>query len=78
VRWLQVHPQCRDDHVVAYSGIELMVENQAGYAVVAGVERLPWIFAEDRAKGIDERFPDVGPVPAGASNFTCGIGSTVS
>jgi hypothetical protein len=63
---------------MAYTGIELMVEAEAGYAVIVGVERLPWIFAEDRAKGIDERFPYVGPVPAGASRFTSGAGSTVS
>ena len=72
VRRLQVHPPGRDNHVVAYSGIDVVVETEAGYAVIVGVEGPFGIFAENRAEGVDEWFPDVGPVPAGPGRNTDG------
>src|SRR5713226_9511154 len=65
VRRLQAHPPGRDYHIVAYSSIDIVVQAEAGYAVVVGVEGPFGIFAENRAEGVDEWFPDVGPVPAG-------------
>ena len=47
-----------------YGGIEVVVEAEIGNAVIVGVEGSFRIFTQDRAEGIDEWFPDVGPVPA--------------
>ncbi|HLM89038.1 MAG TPA: hypothetical protein VK284_08420 [Streptosporangiaceae bacterium] len=44
-----------------------MVQTEASYAVIVGVEGPFGIFAENRAEGVDEWFPDIGPVPAGPS-----------
>ena len=50
---------------MAYNSIDVVVQIEAGYAVIVGVERPFGIFAENRAEGVDEWFPDIGPVPAG-------------
>src|SRR4029077_7605523 len=47
-------------------GIDIVMKTEADNSVIAGVERPFRTFAENRAKGVDERFPDVGPVPAGS------------
>lgn len=52
---------------MAYDGIDVVVEAEVGNAIIVGVEGPLRIFAEDRAEGIDEWFPDVGPVPARSS-----------
>ena len=65
VRRLQVYPSGRDYRVVAYSSIDVVVQTKAGYAVIVGMEGQFGIFAENRAEGVDEWFPDIGPVPAG-------------
>ena len=49
---LRVHPPGRDYHVVANVSIDIVVEAEAGYALVIGVEGLFRIFAENRAEGI--------------------------
>ena len=64
MRLLQICPPCGDDHVMAYSGIDVVVQAEADDAVVVGVEGTAGMFAEDRAESVDEWFPDVGPVAA--------------
>lgn len=41
-----------------------MVQTEAGYTVIAGVELLSGILAENWAEGVNERFPDVGQITA--------------
>jgi hypothetical protein len=72
VRRLQVYPPRRDYHVVAYFSIDIVVKTEPGYAVVVGVKGLFGIFAENRPEGVDEWFPDVGPVPARSGRDTDG------
>jgi hypothetical protein len=50
---------------VTYSSIDVVVQTEASNAVIVGVEGPFGIFTENRAEGVDEWFPDVGPVPAG-------------
>jgi hypothetical protein len=50
---------------MANGGIDLVMEAEVGNAVIVRMEGPFGIFAENRAEGIDEWFPDVGPVSAG-------------
>ena len=50
---------------MTYSSIDVVVQTEASYAVIVGVEGPFGIFAENRTEGVDEWFPDIGPVPAG-------------
>ena len=50
---LQVYPPGRDYHIVAYSSIDVVVQTEAGYAVIVGLEWLSGILAENRAGGVD-------------------------
>ena len=57
---------------MAYSSIDVVVQTEAGYAVIVGLEWLSGILAENRAGGVDEWSPDVGPVPAGPGRHADG------
>ncbi len=52
---------------MAYGSIDVVMEAEIGNAVVVRVEGPFRIFTENRPEGVNERFPDVGPVPAGSS-----------
>jgi hypothetical protein len=57
---------------MAYSSIDVVVQTETGYAVIVGMEGPFEIFAENRAEGVDEWLPDIGPVPARLGRNTDG------